>query len=103
MPEWRGRSPSTNRARLEGVLPNLVLNHVLAWLGNHVSRQHASLGNTVKRFRGGLVFKAHRLLYRSTLGLRVIKKKKKKQHARLGNTVKWFRGGLVFKPRRARI
>ena len=28
-------------------------------------------------FRGGLVFKAHRLLYHSTLGLRVIKKKKK--------------------------
>jgi len=29
-----------------------------------------------QRFRGGLVFKAHRLLYHSTLGLRVIKKKK---------------------------
>jgi len=28
--------------------------------------------------RGGLVFKAHRLLCHSTLGLRVIKKKKKK-------------------------
>jgi len=28
------------------------------------------------RFRGGLVFKAHRLLYHSNLGLRVIKKKK---------------------------
>ena len=28
-------------------------------------------------FRGGLVFKAHRLLYYSTLGLRVIKKKQK--------------------------
>ena len=28
----------------------------------------------VKRFRGGLVFKAHRLLHHSTLGLRVIKK-----------------------------
>jgi len=32
---------------------------------------------TVQRFRGGLVFKAHRVLYHSTLGLRVIKKKKK--------------------------
>jgi len=31
----------------------------------------------VKRFRGGLVFKAHSLLYQSTLGLRVIKIKKK--------------------------
>jgi len=28
----------------------------------------------VQRFRGGLVFKAHILLYHSTLGLRVIKK-----------------------------
>jgi len=31
----------------------------------------------VQWFRSGLVFKAHRLLYHSTLGLRVIKKKKK--------------------------
>ena len=38
-----------------------------AWVG--------ARGN-VKRFRGGLVFKAHRLLHHSTLGLRVIKKKK---------------------------
>ena len=30
------------------------------------------------RVRGGLVFKAHRWLYHSTLGSRVIKKKKKK-------------------------
>jgi len=28
---------------------------------------------------GGLVFKVHRLLYHSTLGLRVIKKQKKKE------------------------
>ena len=31
----------------------------------------------MKWFRGGLAFKAHRLLYHSTLGLRVIKKKMK--------------------------
>jgi len=31
----------------------------------------------VKRFRGGLVFKAHRLLYHSTLGLRVTTKKRR--------------------------
>ena len=31
----------------------------------------------VQRFRRGLVFKAHRHVYHSTLGLRVIKKKKK--------------------------
>ena len=42
----------------------------------------------MQRFRDGLVFKAHRLLYHSTLGLRVIKKKKylagalKQPHAR---------------------
>ena len=30
------------------------------------------------REAGGLVFKAHRLLYHSTLGLRVIKKKRRK-------------------------
>jgi len=33
------------------------------------------LYRNVQRFRGGLVFKAHRLLYHLTLGLRVIKKK----------------------------
>jgi len=32
--------------------------------------------NSFQWFRGGLVFKAHRLLYHSTLGLRVTKKKK---------------------------
>ena len=31
-----------------------------------------------ERFRGGLVFTAHRLVYHSTLGFRVIKEKKKK-------------------------
>jgi len=36
-----------------------------------------ALYRNVKRFRGGLVFKAHRLVYHSTIGLRVIKKKKK--------------------------
>ena len=32
----------------------------------------------VKWFRGGLVFKAHGLLYHSNLGMRVIKKKTKR-------------------------
>jgi hypothetical protein len=32
------------------------------------------LGTKWQRFRGGLVFKVQRLLYHSTLGLRVIKK-----------------------------
>jgi len=39
----------------------------------------------VQRFRGGLVLKAHRFFYHSTLCLRVTKKKKKRacQHRRL--------------------
>ena len=36
------------------------------------------LGRNVKQFRGGLVSKAHSFVYHSNLGLRVIKKKKKK-------------------------
>ena len=36
--------------------------------------------STPTRFRGGLVFKAHRRVYHSTLGLRVIMKKKKTRH-----------------------
>jgi len=35
------------------------------------------LRRNVKRFRGGLVFKAHRRFYHSTLGLRVIEKRKR--------------------------
>ena len=47
----------------------------------------------VQRFRGGLVFKAHRRLYHSTLGLRVIKKKKTRYAAaeRKGNNLKGFK------------
>ena len=40
-------------------------------------RREQLLHRNVKRFRGGLVFKAHRWLYHSTLGSRVIKKKPK--------------------------
>jgi len=51
-----------------------------------------------KRFQGGLVFEAHRLLYHSTLGWRVIKKKKnratrratKNFSARNGPTVRYL-------------
>ena len=32
---------------------------------------------STRQFRGGLVFEAHRLLYHSTLGLRVIKKRRR--------------------------
>ena len=48
----------------------------------HIDRQNLAARSTVqrlgivKRLRGGLVFKAHRLVYHSTLGWRVVKKKK---------------------------
>ena len=58
----------------------------------------------VQQFRGGLVFKAHRLLYHSTLGLRAIKKKKKGD--RDGKAAHAARGeaerGAVVPRRRAR-
>jgi len=56
-------------------------------LDGRVGHRMTLLGN-VKRFRGGLVFKAHRLLYHSTLGVRVIKKKKSTLQAR-----RLFEGG----------
>jgi len=58
------------------------------------------LSRNVKRFRGGLVFKAHRLLYHSTLGLKVIKKKKKDGRRERGEERGEERRGLVwFAPR----
>ena len=42
-----------------------------------VEVQEQLLGKNVERLRGGLVFKAHRLVYHSTLGSRVMMKKKK--------------------------
>jgi len=49
--------------------------------------------SNVKRFRGGHVFKAHRLVYHSTLGLIVIKKKKDTPNAFLRRLA----GGLISK------
>ena len=43
-------------------------------------RYNELLRRNVKRFRGGLVFKAHRLVHHSTLGSRVAKKKKIQQN-----------------------
>ena len=40
--------------------------------------QEQALYMNVQRFRGGLVFKAHELLYHSTLGSRVLKKRKRR-------------------------
>ena len=47
-------------------------------LGSGLAQTLQLLRKNVKRFRGGLVFKAHRRVYHSTLRLRVIKKKQKK-------------------------
>jgi len=41
------------------------------------SRMERLLHRNVNRFRGGLVFKAYRLVYHPTLGLRVMQKKRK--------------------------
>jgi len=49
----------------------------------------------VKRFRGGLVFKAHRLVYHPTLGSRVIKKKKGRDSGFQGFGVSGFQGFRV--------
>jgi len=54
------------------------------------ARAEQLLHRNVQRFRGGLVFKAHRLLCHSALGLRVIKKKKKKKTAR-----SWMKASVV--------
>ena len=40
--------------------------------------EEPTVRGNVERLRGGLVFRAHRLLYHSTLGSRVTKKRKKK-------------------------
>ena len=54
------------------------------------------LRRNVKRFRGGLVFKAHRLVYHSTLSWRVIKKKKEAEEGvdACGEKRQRARGGL---------
>ena len=56
---------------------NVVVQHprVHSCHPTQFSIQEQLLLRNVKRFRGGLVFKAHRLVYPSTLGLRVRKKK----------------------------
>ena len=48
----------------------------LSWRGGEESEEQPPYRD-VKQFQSGLVFKALRLLHHSTLGLRVIKKKKK--------------------------
>jgi len=63
---FRTRRRLTPRLSLMGVQGKSLRKAHPPWL----------LTSAVNQFRGGLVFKAHRLVYHSTLGLRVIKKKK---------------------------
>ena len=61
---------------------------LVASQGGVISEQ--LLDRIVQRFRGGLSFEAHRLLYDSTLGVRVMKKKKKSR----GCATPTFHGSL---------
>ena len=69
-----------------------------AWWTSRVPSTFLNLKTTtlhnVQWFRGGLVLKARRLLYHSTLGLRVIKKKEEVPSAaeRRGDNLKGFSG-----------
>jgi len=56
-----------------------------AWGGFWKLQVAQLLYRNVKRFRGGLVFEARRLLYHSTLGLRGMKKKKKSHVCEMGS------------------
>ena len=62
---WKKKEGSSATTRREG-----------SEMSSSRSTLREGLGVMVcERFRGGLVFKAHRLLYHTTLGWRVIKKK----------------------------
>ena len=83
----------TSLVRHDGSLGELLDSELYRAVQFSISAQ--LLSKNVERFRGGLVFKAHRLLYHSTLGSRVITKKKKE---------KKVEGGVrVFKRARERV
>ena len=69
----RGRSPAAPPAA--PAPPKFCIRELNRVVQFSISEQ--LLSRNVERLRGGLVFKAHRSLYHSTLGSRVIKKKKK--------------------------
>ena len=54
--------------------------------------------NHVQRFRGGLVFKAQRLLYHSTLGSSVIKKEERTVVRQLFWSLRWCGCGTTISP-----
>ena len=78
----RAASPSSDRVYQVASKRGSLEVDILGWRFNPVNFRRENnqstipyRGEIVKRFRGGLVFKAHRLLYRSTLGSKVVKKK----------------------------
>ena len=76
---WNDRSDFTQSCPLQGDKYRhsgpVHQNDLATWC-----RGSQPLYKNVDRFRCGLVFKAHRLLYHPNLGLRVIKKKKRREH-----------------------
>ena len=65
--------------------------YVPSLLSSGVS-QIAGAWNSDKRFRRGLAFQAHRFFYHSTLGLRVIKKKRRFKERRLRVSMRFLPG-----------
>jgi len=89
-PETKNLEPETQNAKsVPTRLPPLLNNSLFSWISSLpasfnaweeiVSLRHTDRDEmgSVSGFRGGLVFKAHSLSYHSTLGLTVVKKKKK--------------------------
>ena len=69
------------KRREDTSLANSSLARFMWWSFSPASRGSRAMAQllhrNVQRFRGGLVFKAHRLVYHSTLGLREIAKKRR--------------------------
>jgi len=90
-PGLRNRREDPSRAPSCGVLVHLYssssegieppLRILRLPVSNACTIQEQLLDRNVEWFRGELVFKAHRFLYHSTLGLRVIKKRRRHRSA----------------------
>ena len=76
MNRWTGLAPWEFEFPFPGSLTSTFLVHASPLLSIALDCS-GLLRRNVKRFRGGLVFKAHRLVYHSTLGLPVIKKRRR--------------------------
>ena len=65
---------SADQCTVRALLPSLSFNFRAIERKKHFSAQFflSDLRRNMKRFRGGLVFEAHRLVYHLFLGLRVI-------------------------------